>query len=159
MRTVLDLYAGTGTIGMIFSDIAEKVISVELVQEASENGEKNAKKNGVTNMEFVNAKVEDFLEKYLNNLTQVSPTRRDETTGADLLIIDPPRAGMHPSALPNILKFRTQQMIYVSCNPATLARDLEYILANSTYKIEKVQAVDMFPHTHHIETIVSLIQK
>ena len=95
----------------------------------------------------MNAKVEEFLSIYL-----------EQNKKADLLIIDPPRAGMHPSALPNILKFGTQQMIYVSCNPATLARDLEYILANSDYRIEKVQAVDMFPHTHHIETVVSLVK-
>lgn len=145
--TVLDLYAGTGTIGIIFADSASEVISVELVKEASQSWEKNAIKNGITNISFVNAKVEEFLETYIS-----------EWKKADLLIIDPPRAGMHPSALPNILKFGTQQMIYVSCNPATLARDLEYILKNSDYRIEKIQAVDMFPHTHHIETIVSLIK-
>jgi tRNA/tmRNA/rRNA uracil-C5-methylase (TrmA/RlmC/RlmD family) len=66
---------------------------------------------------------------------------------------------MHPGALPNILSFGTKQIIYVSCNPATLARDLEYILKNSDYKIEKIKPKDMFPHTHHIETIVSLIKK
>lgn len=148
MWTVLDLYAGTGTIGMIFADIAEEIVSVELVEEASKNGEKNAKKNGINSMQFVNAKVEDFLNDYIS-----------QNKKADLLIIDPPRAGMHPSALPNILKFGTRQMIYVSCNPSTLARDLEYILANSDYVIEKVQAVDMFPHTHHIETVVSLVKK
>ena len=148
MWTVLDLYAGTGTIGMIFADIAEEVISVELVEEASKNGAKNAQKNGINTMQFVNAKVEDFLDDYIA-----------QDKKADLLIIDPPRAGMHPSALPNILKFGTEQMIYVSCNPSTLARDLEYILANSDYQIEKVQAVDMFPHTHHIETVVSLVKK
>jgi len=65
---------------------------------------------------------------------------------------------MHPAALPNILKFGTKQIIYVSCNPSTLARDLDYILENSDYKIEKIQAMDMFPHTHHIETIVSLVK-
>lgn len=146
--TILDLYAGTGTIGMIFADIASKVVSVELVEEASKSGAKNAQKNGITNMSFVNAKVEEFLDDYLA-----------QNKKADLLIIDPPRAGMHPSALPNILKFWTHQMIYVSCNPATLSRDLEYILKNSDYQIEKVQAVDMFPHTHHIETVVSLIKK
>lgn len=146
--TVLDLYAGTGTIGMIFADSASAVISVELVWEASQSWEKNAVKNGITNISFVNAKVEEFLDDYIA-----------QDKKADLLIIDPPRAGMHPSALPNILKFGTQQMIYVSCNPATLARDLEFILKNSDYRIEKVQAVDMFPHTHHIETIVSLIKK
>jgi 23S rRNA (uracil1939-C5)-methyltransferase len=146
--TILDLYAGTGTIGMILAESASDVVSVELVQEASKSWEKNAVKNKIHNISFVNAKVEEFLDDYLK-----------ENKKADLLIIDPPRAGMHPSALPNILKFGTQQMIYVSCNPATLARDLQYILENSDYMIEKVQAVDMFPHTHHIETVVSLVKK
>ncbi len=145
--TVLDLYAGTWTIGMIFANSAAEIISVELVKEASQSWLKNAEKNGITNMSFVNAKVEEFLDTYIS-----------QGKKADLLIIDPPRAGMHPSALPNILKFWTKQMIYVSCNPATLARDLEFILKNSDYSIEKVQAVDMFPHTHHIETIVSLVK-
>ena len=146
--TVLDLYGWTGTIGMIFADISRDVVSVELNEEASSNGAKNAQKNSITNVEFVNAKVEDFLGDYLEKWMK-----------ADLLIIDPPRAWMHPSALPNILKFWTDQIIYVSCNPATLARDLWYILENSEYKIEKIQAVDMFPHTHHIETVVSLTKK
>jgi 23S rRNA (uracil1939-C5)-methyltransferase len=126
---------------------AKHVTSVELVTSASKDGEKNAKLNNISNMDFVNAKVEEFLDDYLN-----------EWKSADLLVIDPPRAGMHPDALPNILKFWTKQMIYVSCNPSTLARDLEYILENSEYKIEKVQAKDMFPHTNHIETIVSLVK-
>ena len=147
-QTVLDLYGGTGTIGMIFAKHwAKHVTSVELVTSASKDGEKNAKLNGISNMDFVNAKVEDFLDEYL-----------EAGKSADLLVIDPPRAGMHPDALPNILKFGTKQMIYVSCNPSTLARDLEYILQNSEYKIEKIQAKDMFPHTNHIETIVSLIK-
>lgn len=143
--TVLDLYGGTGTIGMVFAPHAKKVISVELVKEASEDGKENALKNNLKNMDFVNAKVEEFLDDYL---------KKWET--ADLLIIDPPRAGMHPSALPNILKFKTKNIIYVSCNPATLSRDLAYILENSDYKIIQVVPVDMFPHTPHIETIVKL---
>nr|MDD3719985.1 23S rRNA (uracil(1939)-C(5))-methyltransferase RlmD [Candidatus Gracilibacteria bacterium] len=145
---VLDLYAGTGTIGMILSKNAKKVYSVELVESASKDGKENAEKNGIKNMEFVNAKVEDFLDDYL-----------EKGLSADLLIIDPPRNGMHPDALPNILKFGAKKMIYVSCNPSTLARDLQFILKNNEYKIEKVIPVDMFPHTHHIETIVSLIKK
>ena len=146
--TILDLYGWTGTIGMIFAKAwAKKVISVEMVKSASKDWETNAKLNNLENIEFENAKVEDFLEKYL-----------DSWKKADLLIIDPARAGMHPSALPNILKFNTDQIIYVSCNPSTLARDLEYILENSDYKIEKIKAMDMFPHTHHIETIVSLVK-
>ena len=146
--TVLDLYGWTGTIWMIFAKAwAEKVVSVELVTSASRDGEANAKLNGLTNIDFVNAKVEEFLGDYLNNWKT-----------ADLLVIDPPRSWMHPDALPEILKFNTNQIIYVSCDPSTLARDLGYILHNSNYKIEKIQAIDMFPHTHHIETVVSLIK-
>ncbi len=147
-HTVLDLYGWTWTIWMIFAKAdAKQVTSVELVKSASRDWEKNAKLNWIKNMDFVNAKVEDFLGKYISNWKK-----------ADLLVIDPPRAWMHPDALPNILKFGTKQMIYVSCNPATLARDLGYILENSDYKIEKIQAMDMFPHTHHIETVVSLVK-
>jgi len=147
--TVLDLYGWTWTIGMIFAKAwSKKVISVEMVESASKDWKENAKLNNLKNIEFENKKVEDFLDKYLNS-----------NNWADLLIIDPPRAWMHPNALPNILKFNTNQIIYVSCNPATLSRDLEYILQNSNYKIEKIKAMDMFPHTHHIETIVSLIKE
>lgn len=143
--TVLDLYGWTWTIWMIFAPHSKKVISVELVSDASKDWKENAKKNSINNMDFVNAKVEVFLDEYL---------KKGET--ADLLIIDPPRAWMHPDALPNILKFKTKNIIYVSCNPATLGRDLAYILENSDYKIISVTPVDMFPHTNHIETIVKL---
>jgi len=145
---VLDLYWWTWTIWMIFAKAwAKKVISVELVSSSSNDWKQNAKLNKLDNIEFENSKVEDFLEKYL-----------ESNCVADLLIIDPARAWMHPKALPNILKFNSHQIIYVSCNPATLARDLEYILENGDYKIEKVKGMDMFPHTHHIETVVSLIK-
>lgn len=143
--TVLDLYGWTWTIWMIFANYSKKVISVELVKDASEDWKENAKKNWIENMSFVNAKVEEFLDDYLK-----------KWESADLLIIDPPRAWMHPDALPNILKFKTKNIIYVSCNPATLWRDLEFILKNSDYKIIQVTPVDMFPHTSHIETIVKL---
>ena len=147
-QTVLDLYGWTGTIWMIFAKAwAKNVVSVELVKSSSLDWKANAKLNALDNISFENSKVEDFLWDYLKSWKT-----------ADLLIIDPARAWMHPKALPNILKFNTNQIIYVSCNPSTLARDLEYILENSDYKIEKIQAMDMFPHTHHIETIVSLIK-
>jgi 23S rRNA (uracil1939-C5)-methyltransferase len=147
-QVVLDLYGGTGTIGMIFAKAwAKKIYSVEMVESASLDGENNASLNGLKNIDFVCAKVEVFLGKYLKEWNQ-----------ADLLIIDPPRVGMHPDALPSILEFGVNQIIYVSCNPATLVRDLEYILSNSDYRIEKVGTMDMFPHTHHIETVVSLVK-
>ncbi len=147
-QIVLDLFGWTGTIGMIFAPHSKQVYSVELVAEASKNGEKNAQANGLTNISFINEKVEVYLKKYL-----------EAGNKADLLVIDPPRAWMHPDTLPSLLEFGTYQIIYVSCNPATLVRDLEYILKNSDYKIESVQWVDMFPHTHHIETIVSLVRR
>ena len=147
--TILDLYGWTWTIWMVFAKAgAKNVISVEMVKSSSLDWEKNAKLNNLDNISFENAKVEDFLKKYLK-----------QWKTADLLVIDPARAWMHPDALPNILKFDTKQIIYVSCNPSTLARDLWFILVNSNYKIEKIQAMYMFPHTHHIETIVSLIKE
>lgn len=145
-KVVLDLYGGTWTIGMIFAKAwAKNVISVELETSASKDWGENAKLNSLDNIKFVNKKVEDFLWDFLKSSEK-----------ADLLVLDPPRAWMHPKALEDILKFGSQQIIYVSCNPATLSRDLEYILNNSNYRIEKVKAMDMFPHTHHIETVVSL---
>jgi len=141
----LDLYAGTWTIWILLSEKFKKVYSVELVKEASEDGKRNAKLNWIDNVEFVNAKVEEFLKDFVKTWEKV-----------DLLIVDPPRDGMHPDTLPNLINFDAKTMVYVSCNPATLARDLDFILKNSTYKITDVVPVDMFPHTHHIETIVRL---
>lgn len=147
-KVVLDLYWWTWTIWMIFANAwAKKVVSVELEASSSKDWEANAKLNKIENIFFVNKKVEDFLNDYLESWEK-----------ADLIIIDPPRAWMHPKAVEDILKFDTKEIIYVSCNPATLARDLEYIVNNSNYKIQKVQAMDMFPHTHHIETVVKLVK-
>ena len=141
--TALDLYAWTWTIWIILSKSFKKVYSVELVKEASLDWERNAEYNKISNIEFVNKKVEDFLVDF-------------ENAWVDLLVIDPPRDWMHPDALPNILKFKSKEIIYVSCNPSTLARDLDFIVKNSEYKITDVIPVDMFPHTHHIETVVKL---
>lgn len=153
-RVVLDLYAGTWTLWILFSSYFEKVYSVELVKEASEDWERNAKLNWISNIEFVNAKVEDFLKNIKETGLESRPV-----SNVDLLIIDPPRDGMHPDALPNIIDFWAELMVYVSCNPATLARDLDYIVKNSDYKITDITPVDMFPHTHHIETVVRLEKK
>lgn len=147
----LDLYAGTWTIWIILSKFFKKVYSVELVKEASLDWQANAKLNNVSNIEFINSKVEDFLADFFN-----SENESYKGVGVDLLVIDPPRDWMHPDALPNIIKFSAKQIIYISCNPSTLARDLDYIVKNSSYKITDVTPVDMFPHTHHIETVVRL---
>ena len=131
------------------ADRFEHVYSVELVSEASKDGAKNAMKNKVHNMTFINEKTEKFLPRFLEENSDIKNTS---------LVIDPPRDGMHPDALPDILKFHAKEIIYVSCNPATLARDLDYILANSPYRLTDIVPVDMFPHTHHIETVVRLEQ-
>lgn len=139
----LDLYAGTGTIWILLAPYFSSVYSVEVVKEASQDWLNNAKINGISNVQFVNSKTEDFLS--------LNPDLKPE-----LLIVDPPRDWMHPNALPNIISFNAKSIIYVSCNPSTLARDLDFILKNSIYQITDVTPVDMFPHTHHIETIVRL---
>lgn len=143
----LDLYAGTWTIGIIISHKFNKIYSVELVAQSSEDGAKNALKNWVKNIEFINAKTEDFLAKFIKDWWK-----------ADCLIIDPPRSWMHPNATRDILAFHAKQIIYISCEPSTLARDIDYMLRNSDYEVTDIIPVDMFPHTHHIETIVKLIR-
>lgn len=151
---LLDLYAGTGTIGILLAKYFEKVYSVELIESASRDGEKNAIKNGITNVEFVCWKAEEFAKKFL-----------EQWGKADTIVIDPPRDGMHPSTIPSLLSFWAREIIYVSCNPATLARDLEVLIGKTRdeksenlpkYRITDVTPVDMFPHTHHIETVVRL---
>lgn len=143
--TLLDLYAGTGTIGILLAKRFAKVHSVELVPEASADGARNAARNGVSNVEFFAGKAEDFVKSFLESGEK-----------ADAVIVDPPRDGMHPSAPETILRFAAKEIVYVSCNPATLARDLETLLADGTYRVTDVVPVDMFPHTHHIETVVRL---
>lgn len=151
---LLDLYAGTGTIGILLAKHFERVYSIEMVESASEDGQKNAKRNNVTNIEFICKKVEIFAQEF-----------KDARKRADTIVIDPPRDGMHPLTLPSLLSFDAREIIYVSCNPATLTRDLEVLvgktrdekLENKTkYRITDVAPVDLFPHTHHIETIVRL---
>lgn len=153
---LLDLYAGTGTIGILLARYFQKVYSVELVESASRDGEANAVRNSVSNVEFVNAKVEDFASEFAKNWWK-----------ADTIVLDPPRDGLHPSAIPHILSFGASEIIYVSCNPSTLVRDLGIMLGMTgsedekiselpKYKITDITPMDMFPHTHHIETVVRL---
>lgn len=175
--TLLDLYAGTGTIGIIFGKLFDEVFSVEIVADASRDARKNAEKNlyavptdSITADEFpqiesirssvreenegktmfypCNMPTEVFLAKYL-----------EKNMEADLLIIDPPRDGMHPSAPQLLVKFGVEEILYISCNPATLARDLDRMLLTGEYDIADIVPVDMFPHTHHIEIVVRLKKK
>lgn len=143
-ETILDLYAGTGTIGIYTSQSAKKVYSVELLEEAVEDAKKNAKLNNVTNLTPIAGKAEDKL-----------PALLEDGIAFDCVFIDPPRSGMHPKALETIIGLQPEKLVYVSCNPATLNRDLELLLEQG-YHIHYVQPVDMFPQTHHVECVVLL---
>jgi 23S rRNA (uracil1939-C5)-methyltransferase len=121
---LLDLYAGTGTIGILLAKYFTKVYSVELVESASRDGEKNAIRNDVKNIEFINKRVEEFVKEYKE--------KTKEKNQKTAIILDPPRDGLHPSALPYILSFGADEIIYVSCNPGTLTRDIA-ILIDATH--------------------------
>ena len=140
---VLDAYAGVGTIGLIASKNANKVISVEINKDASRNAKDNAKRNNINNIDFYCADAGEFINSYEGQL--------------DIVIMDPPRKGSDEKFLSTILNKKPKQVIYVSCDPETLARDLKYL--STRYDINYVQPVDMFPMTSHVETIVGLYRK
>ena len=140
-KVVFDLYCGTGTIGQIMSEGSKKVIGIEIVEEAVDAAKDNAQLNGITNCEFIAGdvlkKVEELDDK------------------PDLIIVDPPRDGINPKAILKIINFGADEIVYVSCKPTSLARDLK-IFEENGYKVKKVRCVDMFPKTVHVETVVLL---
>ena len=144
---VYDLYTGTGTIAQFVSSKASKVIGIEYVPEAIEDALSNAANNGITNCEFFAGDMKDVL----------SPAFISEHGHPDVIILDPPRAGIHPDVAKVILQAEPDRMVYVSCNPASQARDLA--IFSEKYKITAVQPVDMFPHTQHVENVCALIKK
>ena len=142
-QVVFDLYSGTGTIAQMLAPVARKAVGVEIVEEAVEAARENARLNGLENCEFLAG---DVL-KVLDDIQQKP----------DVIILDPPRDGIHPKALPKITAYGVDRIVYISCKPTSLARDLPWFQQHG-YRVEKVQCVDMFPATGHIETIV-LLQK
>ena len=143
-ETVYDLYCGTGSIGIFLSKLAKKLIGVEMIEEAIEDAKENAALNNVLHAKFFEGDVikivdDDFFIQHGK---------------PDVIITDPPRAGMHEKLVKKILDIEAPIVVYVSCNPATQARDLN--LMDEKYAVTKVQPVDMFPHTHHIENVVQL---
>lgn len=146
-ESVFDLYSGTGTISIFLSQRAKKVVGVESVEESVKNAQRNAELNGITNCEFICGEVKKVLTKF-----------EADKQIPNLVVVDPPRAGLHKHVVKSLLTMKPHKIIYVSCNPSTLARDLK-ILCEECYRLEKVQPVDMFPHTYHIETVVKLIPK
>ena len=146
-EVVYDLYTGTGTIAQFVSSKASKVIGIEYVPEAIEDAVTNAANNGITNCEFFAGDMKDVL----------SPAFISRHGHPDVIILDPPRAGIHPDVAKVILEAEPERMVYVSCNPASQARDLA--IFSEKYTITAVQPVDMFPHTQHVENVCALIKK
>jgi 23S rRNA (uracil1939-C5)-methyltransferase len=145
---VYDLYCGTGAISIYISDAVKQVVGIELIESSIANARTNAAQNGITNCEFIAGDLKDLLTKDVE--------WKKNYAKPDVLIVDPPRSGMHPKAVKEIGEMKISRVVYVSCNPATLARDLQ-MLAPFGYSIEKVQPVDMFPHTYHIESVAKLV--
>ena len=143
-KTVFDLYSGTGTIAQLLAPVCGKVIGVEIVEEAVEAAKENAKLNGLTNCEFIAGDVLKVID--------------DIEEKPDFIVLDPPRDGIHPKALQKIIDYNVDRIVYISCKPTSLARDLEILLDNG-YRMERVTAVDQFPGTVHVETVVLLSQR
>mgnify|MGYP001169942410 FL=1 len=141
-ETVADLYCGIGTISLYISKCAKKVYGVEVVKEAIEDAKENLKLNQVDNVEFILGRSEDILPE-LNN----------KGIRFDAIVVDPPRSGLDRGLIDAIVEANPEKIVYVSCNPSTLARDLGYLVEEG-YKVMEVQPVDMFPHTSHVETVV-----
>ena len=142
-KVIFDLYSGTGTIAQMLAPVAKKVVGVEIVEEAVEAAKVNAELNGLDNCEFIAGDVLKVVDELEDK--------------PDFIVLDPPRDGIHPKAIQKIIDFGVEQMVYISCKPTSLARDLEVFEA-AGYKVKRATAVDQFPNTVHIESMV-LIQK
>ncbi|MBS9775872.1 MAG: 23S rRNA (uracil(1939)-C(5))-methyltransferase RlmD [Fusobacterium sp.] len=143
-KYVVDAYSGTGTIAMILAKKAKKVYSIELIKSATEDGKKTAKENNIKNIEFINGFVERELETLIKNQKQI-----------DTVIFDPPRKGLESSIIDKVAELNLQEIVYISCNPSTLARDIK-LFSEKNYKLKKLKAVDMFPQTSHVECVALL---
>ena len=143
-KTIFDLYCGTGTIAQVMAPVAKEVVGIEIVEEAVEVAKSNAKLNGLENCTFIAG---DVLTK-VDELTQKP----------DIIILDPPRDGIHPKAIHKIIDFGAPEIVYVSCKPTSLVRDLEVFL-EAGYEIKKVKCMDMFPQTPHVECISQIVKK
>jgi len=146
-ETVIDAYCGTGTIGILASKKAGKVIGVELNADAVHDAKFNAKRNGIENIDFYTADASDFM---------VEMAKSGEK--ADVVIMDPPRAGSDRRFMSSVITLSPERVVYVSCNPETLARDLKFFAQNG-YRTRHIQPVDMFPHTNHVEVVCYLSRK
>ena len=144
-EVVYDLYCGTGSIGIFLSQGAKKIIGVEAIEDAIEDAKENAALNAINHSHF-----------FAGDVIKICNDEFFATHGKpDVVITDPPRAGMHEKLVNKLLEIESPKIVYVSCNTATQARDIG--LLNEKYSVQKIQPVDMFPHTHHIECVVLLV--
>jgi len=143
-ETAYDLYCGIGVIALLLSRRCREVVGVEVMENAVRDAVENAKRNGVRNCRFLQMDMKD-----LGSLPSGS-------VAPDVVVIDPPRAGLHPKAVPAVLNLSPRKVVYVSCNPATQARDVAMLCEGGRYRLDEVVPVDMFPHTNHVETIARL---
>lgn len=151
-ETVWDLYCGIGTISLFLARKAKQVYGVEIVEAAILDAKNNAKKNHITNADFFVGKAEEVLPAMYQNALK---NGNHQQSHPDVIVVDPPRKGCDRACLETMVAMQPERMVYVSCDSATLARDLKYLTANG-YQLKKVQAVDQFPHTSHVETVALL---
>ena len=145
-KTIVDAYSGTGTIAMILSQRAKKIFAIEVISSATKDGILAAKENNIKNIEFINGKVEEKLPEIIKNKEKI-----------DAIIFDPPRKGIEETSLLAVSQNNIKEIVYISCNPSTFARDVK-ILSDNGYQLKKVQPVDMFPFTSHVEVIGKLVK-
>ena len=154
-ETVWDLYCGIGTISLFLAQKAKQVYGVEIVPQAIDDAKENAKINAIDNAEFFVGKAEEVLPEYY---AEYEREHNGETAHADVIVVDPPRKGCDETLLETIVKMQPEKVVYVSCDSATLARDLKYLCANG-YEIRMCRGVDQFPQSVHVETVVLLSRK
>ena len=154
-ETVWDLYCGIGTISLFLAQKAKQVYGVEIVPQAIDDAKENAKINAIDNAEFFVGKAEEVLPEYY---AEYEREHNGETAHADVIVVDPPRKGCDETLLETIVKMQPEKVVYVSCDSATLARDLKYLCANG-YEIKMCRGVDQFPQSVHVETVVLLSRK
>ena len=152
-ETVWDLYCGIGTISLFLAGSAKKVCGVEIVPQAIEDAKKNAKRNGITNAEFFVGKAEEVLPEFYEKMSKEANS--SDLLHPDVIVVDPPRKGCDEACLDTMLKMQPERIVYVSCDSATMARDVK-ILCEGGYELKKVRPVDQFGHTVHVETVCLL---
>jgi len=137
------MYSGTGTIAIFLAEVANRITGLEIVESAVADARKNCRKNGISNCTFISGDIRESLKQIAER--------------PDVMIIDPPRVGMHKDVVRQVEEMAPDKIVYVSCNPSTLARDLGMI--KESYAVLEVQPVDMFPHTFHVEAVAKLVKK